>query len=361
MNTKLAVNGGKREIHQEIKIGWPIITQEDKDAVMGVLERGVIWGWNSPECVGLQNDFAEYIGTKYCIAMNSGTGALHAAIAAADMGPGDEIIMPAFSFTATAMAALHHNAIPIFVDIDPRTYNIDVTKIEAVVTDRTKAVMPVHLHGMAADMDEINTIAKKYNLFVIEDACQSHGAYYKGKRTGSLGHMAAFSLNTTKNLAGGEGGLFVTDSEELKGKAIMVQMFGEFLTVGEARKYKSYSMGWNYRTQEMPAAFARSQLKRLDIYNGISAANGEYLTKELGKIPGIIPPWKPEDRTHIYHKYRIRLNPQDLGIDISPIEFRDALMQSLNAEGVDAVLWQTIPMPGQPLYSTRQGYGKGCP
>ncbi|GAI80609.1 unnamed protein product, partial [marine sediment metagenome] len=214
----LAIAGGKRTVPEGLKVGWPVITQEDKKAVMGVLNRGILWGPYAPEVVGLQEDFARYVGTKYCIAVNSGTAALHMAVAAAGIGPGDEVITSAFSFLASAVAVLHHNAIPIFVDIDPKTFNIDPKKIEEKISSRTKAIMPVHIHGLPADIDEINEIAKKHHLVVIEDAAQSHGALYHGKKTGNFSDMAAFSLNSTKNMPGGEGGLFVTNNEEYRGK-----------------------------------------------------------------------------------------------------------------------------------------------
>ncbi|MQY69678.1 MAG: aminotransferase class V-fold PLP-dependent enzyme, partial [Firmicutes bacterium] len=299
MKGDLAIAGGKRTVPEGLKVGWPVITQEDKKAVMGVLNRGILWGPYAPEVVGLQEDFARYVGTKYCIAVNSGTAALHMAVAAAGIGPGDEVITSAFSFLASAVAVLHHNAIPIFVDIDPKTFNIDPKKIEEKISSRTKAIMPVHIHGLPADMDEINEIAKKHHLVVIEDAAQSHGALYHGKKTGNFSDMAAFSLNSTKNMPGGEGGLFVTNNEEYRGKANMVRMFGEFLKPEEGRKYNAYTMGWNYRTQEMPAAFARSQLKRLDEYNANGKRNAEYLSGHLAEIKGVTPPFVPPDRTHI--------------------------------------------------------------
>ncbi|GAI14525.1 unnamed protein product, partial [marine sediment metagenome] len=224
-----------------------------------------------------------------------------------------------------------------------------------------KAIMPVHIHGLPADMDEINEIAKKHHLVVIEDAAQSHGALYHGKKTGNFSDMAAFSLNSTKNMPGGEGGLFVTNNEEYRGKANMVRMFGEFLKPEEGRKYNAYTMGWNYRTQEMPAAFARSQLKRLDEYNANGKRNAEYLSGHLAEIKGVTPPFVPSDRTHIYHKYRIRLNPDELDLDMEPDKFRDLVMKTLQAEGVDAVLWQTVPILGQTLFQLKEGYGKGCP
>jgi len=361
MAEQLALFGGKMIVSQAIKRKWPIITQADKDAVMATLERGILCGAYAPEIVALQEEFAKFTHTKYCIAMNSGTAALHAGVMAADVKPGDEVITTAFSFLATAVAVLHHNGIPIFVDIKPDTYTIDPAQIEAKITKKTKAIIPVHIHGLPADMDEIMAIARKHNLLVIEDACQSQGAYYKGRITGSIGEMAAFSLNATKNHCGGEGGLFVTDSEAYRGKANMIRMFGEFVKPGEGRKYKSYSMGWMYRTQELPAALARSQLKALPEHNARSERNGKYLTQQLAKIAGVVPPFVPNDRTTIYHKYRVRLEPEKLGVNMPADHFREVVRAALNAEGVDAVLWQTVPMPGQPLFQLREGYGYGCP
>jgi dTDP-4-amino-4,6-dideoxygalactose transaminase len=358
---ELAITGGKRIVPERLKVKWPVITESDKKAVMGVLDRGVLWGAYGPEAVGLQEDFARYTGTEYCIAVNSGTAALHMAVAAAGIGPGDEVITSAFSFAASAVAVLHHNAVPIFVDIEPTTYNINVKEIEEKINRRTKAIIPVHIHGVPCDMDEIMEIARKNNLIVIEDAAQAHGSTYKGEKVGNFGDMAIFSLNSTKNLAGGEGGLFVTDSEEYRGKANMIRMFGEFLRPDQGRKYMAYTMGWNYRTQELPAAFARSQLKRLDKYNTAAVENGKYLSRQLEGIEGVTPPYVPVDRTTIYHKYRIRLDPSRLRIDLNGARLRDAVMAALKAEGVDVVLWQTVPVPGQPLFQLKQGYGRGCP
>ncbi len=361
MSDRLAAHGGTPVLDDSIKVKWPIITQDDKDAVMRVLDSGVIWGLYAPEMRALEAEFAAYCGAKYCLAMNSGTAALHCAIGAAGIGPGDEVITSAYSFLASGSAVLHHNAIPIFVDIDPRTHNIDVGQIEAAISPRTKAILPVHIHGLPADMDEVNAIAAKHGLLVIEDACQAHGATYKGKRVGTLAAMATFSLNGTKGLSGGEGGLLVTDSEEYRGKANMLRMFGEFVAPDEGRKYQSYTMGWNYRTQEMPCAFTRSQLRRLDDTNATAQRNAEYLSAELAKIPGLAPPYVPEDRTCIYHKYRLGLEPEKLGSKVTGVAFRNKLQKALQAEGVDAVLWQLTSLPEQPVFQILEGYGQGCP
>jgi perosamine synthetase len=292
---QLAIHGGPHTVPEGLMKQWPEITQEDKDAVMAVLERNILSGVHGPEASALEKEWAEFTGSKHVLSFNSGTAALHSALFAAGVGPGDEVITTAFSFSGTFHPILQQNAVPIFVDVDTRTYNIDVGKIEAKITDRTKVLMPVHIHGLPADMDEIMALAKRHNLIVIEDACQAHGATYKGKVAGTIGDMGCFSLNVTKNLSGGEGGFLNTDNEEYAERARMIRTFGE--KVGKEkekiRPYYSYTIGWNYRTQELPAAFARSQLKRLPHYNSIAQRNGQYLSQELGKIKGLIPPMFP--------------------------------------------------------------------
>jgi perosamine synthetase len=364
VKAKLAIRGGARTVPEGLKKQWPEITQEDKDAVMAVLERGVLSGVHGPEATSLEKEWAEFTGSKYALSFNNGTAALHSALFAAGVGPGDEVITSAFSFSGSFQPILQQNAIPIFVDVDPRTYNIDVSKIEAKISDRTKVLMPVHIHGLPADMDEILALAEKHNLIVIEDACQAHGATYKGRMAGTIGGMGCFSLNVTKNLSGGEGGFLTTGSQDFVSRAKMVRTFGE--KVGEEkekiRPYYSHTIGWNYRTQELPAAFARSQLKRLPRYNSIGQRNGQYLSAELGKIEGLIPPYVPPDRTTVYHKYRIRFDPQALGLSIPAAEFRNRLVEALEAEGVAATLWHVTPMTSFPIFQRlNEGYGKGCP
>jgi dTDP-4-amino-4,6-dideoxygalactose transaminase len=361
MSRNLAVNNGKKTIPTDNKIRWPIITAEDKQAVMDVLNSGNLWGPYAPNCKGLEAEFAAYVGTKYCIAFNSGTAALHAAVRAAGVGPGDEVITSAYSFLASAVAVLHSNGIPVFVDINPKTHNIDPQKIEEKITDKTKALIPVHIEGIPADLDEIMKIAEKHNLVVIEDAAEAHGTRYKGKNIGTIGDMAIFSLNTTKNLPGGEGGLLVTNSAEYRGRANMVRMFGEYMEEGEGRSYVAYTLGWNYRTQEMPAAFARSQLHRLAANNKNSRRNGQFLSQELAKIEGLEPPFVPEHSVTNYYKYRLRLKPRELGLAIDPENFRNKLLIALRAEGVDVAIWQTKPLVSNPLFQVKDGYGSGCP
>ena len=186
---RLAINGGRRTVAEGLEKPWPPITQEDIDAVVAVLKRGILWGPLEQEVLGLQQDFARYIGAKHALVVNSGTAALHACLAAVGVEAGDEVISPAYSFWATSQAVLAQHGIPVFVDIDPRTMNMDPGKIEEKITDRTKALMPVHIHGLCADMDPILAIARKHNLAVIEDAAQAAGAKYKGRNAGLLGHI----------------------------------------------------------------------------------------------------------------------------------------------------------------------------
>ena len=363
MAEKLAIEGGKKTVPDGMEKPWPIITQEDIDAVTRVLKRGVLWGPDAPEKTALEKEWAEYCGVKYCIGTNTGTSALHACVAGIGIEPGDEVIMPAFTFWATAQAVLCQNAIPIFVDIDPVTYNIDPRKIEEKITEKTKAIIVVHVHGLPCDMDEINAIAKKHNLKVVEDAAHVHGALYKGKKTGSLGDMAMFSLNGTKNLPGGEGGLITTNNPDFFEKARLTCMFGEKkVPKGNIRPYDAYVMGNNYRPVEMTNAFVRSQMKRLDEYNKRRIENANYLTENLSKIEGIIPPFVPSDRTHVYHIYRIKLDSKKAGYgNINPEDFRWAVQNALFAEGVPVMEWHSFPVPGQKIFQKKDAYGKGCP
>ena len=209
MSDTLALLGGSPAVPPGLKVGWPIVTDDDKRAVMRVLDEGPLWalytdeGLFGPEMSALEHEFEAFVGVRHCLACNGGTAAIHMAIAAAGVEAGDEVITSAFSFLATPVAVLHQSAVPIFADIDPRTFTIDPADVERRITSRTRAILPVHIHGVPAEMDAINTLARRYGLIVIEDACQAPGARYRGRRAGALAAMAAFSLNWTKNLPAG--------------------------------------------------------------------------------------------------------------------------------------------------------------
>jgi dTDP-4-amino-4,6-dideoxygalactose transaminase len=349
----LALFGGAHAVSHERHRRWPDIRPEDREAVLAVLDRGVVCGPSAPEITALQREWAEYLGVEHCLALNTGTAALHCCAAAAGLGPGDEVIVPAFTFIASAMAMAHQGCVPVFCDVDARTYNLDPALVEERITERTRAILPVHLHGLPADMDELNAIAARRGLVVIEDAAQAHGALYHGAKTGTLALCAGFSLNATKNLSGGEGGLFVTDDESAFVAARRLSIFGEDvppLEPGEYRSYWSHGIGWNYRNQELSSAFARSQLRRLEEYNETAQQNAQILTVGLERIDGVVPPFVSPDRTSVYHKYRVRLEPAALGFDGPATELRDRILHALRAEGVEAVVWQLLPLPAYPAF-----------
>jgi len=373
MKDTIAIRGGTPVVRKELHVRWPIISDEDKAAVLAALDSGILNGPYAPRVKALEEEWARYCGVRYALTTNSGTAALHTAVAAGRIGTADQVITTAFTFLATALAVVQHNAVPVFVDIDPRTFNIDPAKIEERITSRTKAIIPVHIHGVPADMDAILSIARKHGLLVIEDAAQAHGSTYKGKKVGGIGDMGIFSFQGSKNLPAGEGGIFVTNREDLRDRANMFRMFGEDIRESDkktfdparpldgVREYNSFMMGWMYRTNEMSAALCRSQLRRLDASLANTRKNAAYLTEHLGKIFGITPPYIPPDCTSSYYQYRIRLDPRAAGVDLSAKEFRLKLLAALKAEGVEVSLWQTIPVPGQTLFQERTGYGFSCP
>jgi perosamine synthetase len=350
---QLAISGGQPAVEHARHRPWPDVRPEDRKAVSRVLDRGVFEGANSPEVTALQREWGEYLGVDYCVAVNSGTASLHCCMAAAGVRPGDEVIVPAVTMSACAFAVIHQGGVPVFCDIDPRTYNLDPAKIEDLITERTRAIMAVHLHGLPADMNEIRDIAAQNHLAVVEDGAQAHGALYRGHKVGTLSLCAGFSVNGTKMLSGGEGGLFVTSDEDAHVAARRLVEFGETVPVLEPdqfREYWSMGVGWNYRNQELSAALARSQLQRLDEYIAAAQRNAAILTKGLGRLDGVLPPYVPEDRTHIYNKYRIRLVPSDFGFKGPAVELRDRVMQALRAEGVEVSVWQLHPLPAVPAF-----------
>ena len=356
MPEKLAISGGTPILKREDYKNWPVLTDDDRRFVNEVLDSGIVAGGTAPQVVALEKEWASYVGAKHCLTTCSGTAALHMALAAVDVGPGAEVLVPAYTFLASASCVLHQMAIPVFVDIEPKTYTIDPTKIEAAITERTKAIMPVHIQGCPADMDPIVEIAKKHNLHIIEDACQAHGAMYKGRMCGTIGIAGAFSLNNLKNLCGGEGGLFVTDDEDILKKGDLVRYFGDEADEKTLRqKYNSSILGYMYRNQELPAALARGQLKHLNELNDTRIRNAEYLTRELAKIPGIIPPHCPPDYKHVYWFYAVRFDPQAAGVDADPIRFRVAVEKALFKEGVLVGQWQNMPVLAQDIFQSMIG------
>ncbi len=365
MAKRLALRGGTRAVPEDMIRPWPPIDAVDREHVLASLA-GHQHAFG-PNCEALQEEFAAWNGNRYAITTNSGTAALHMGVAASGCGAGDEVIVPAYSWSSSATCVLQHNAIPVFVDIDFDTMNIDVGKVEAAITPRTKAIIVVHLHGLAVEMEEILRIAERHGLRVIEDACQAHGAMYKGRKAGTWGDCAAFSFNQNKNLCSGEGGMFVTDDEVLLKAARTLWSFGETRAPAEDRDYHVYAMGWMYRNNDLTAAFGRAQLTKLDGYLAQQAANAEHLTQALQGIQGLILPGVPEDHQHNWYNYVLRF---DLGAlaarhpgigDFAPAAFRDKIVAALNAEGVPNGVWQRFILPAMTVFQAKNGYGKGCP
>lgn len=360
---KLAIHGGSPVVSPGSTKPWPPVTQNEIDAVMRVLERGELWGPTAEEVTGLQKEFAAYVGTKHALVVNSGTAALHACVNAVGIQPGDEVITSAYSFWATAQAVLAQNGVPVFVDIESDTYCMDPDVIEAKINDHTKAILPVHVHGIPCDMDRINAIAAKYGLSVIEDAAQAVGSAYKGRNAGTLGDMAAFSLNGSKNLPAGEGGVITTDDDELYERARSMSMFGEDkFEKGAIRLYDAQRMGFNYRNNEMSDAFCRAFLRRFDDLQAQREELAEYLNLELAKITGVKPLPIPTHVKTSYHLYKVTLLPEALGVtQIHPKRFRWAVQKALQAEGLDLFEWHNMPVPSQKVFYNKEVYGKGCP
>ena len=365
MAAKLAISGGKKTVPNGLIQPWPEVTQSDRDAIAEVIASERITEQQRIQSEGLAKEWAEYMGVEYCIPVNSGTAALHLCVAGVGIEPGDEVIVPAFTFWATAAAVLHHNAIPVFVDIDPVTYCIDPNEIEAKITERTRAILPVHIHGMPADMDPILEVAKKHNLKVIEDVAQAHGAHYKGKPCGAFGDAAGYSTQASKTLSSGcQGGLFTTDDEQIYKHAALLQYFGEIVVPGrerEEQEYNAYGLGWMYRGDMFSQAFIRSQLKRLDANNAMRIKNCHYLTEHLSEIDGIETPVTPKECEPVYYNYVIGFNPEALGLDIPARTLREKIQTALRAEGVPSGQWQRLPVPSQEIFQNRIGYGTGCP
>ena len=359
MSEKLAVLGGPKAVPDGTIKLWPPIDDMDRNMVIASLEgEGHAFG---PNCEALQEEFAQWNGNKHAITTNSGTAALHMSVAACDCGAGDEVIVTAYSWSSSVTCVMQHNAIPVFVDIDFDTINMDVDQIEAAVTPKTKAIIVVHLHGLAVDMEKVMGIAENHGIKVIEDACQAHGARFKGEKVGTLGHCAAFSLNQNKCLCGGEGGVFVTEDPDMLAKAQMLWSFGETRTPSESRDYHVYAMGWMYRNSDLNAAFARAQLTKLDHYLAVQKQNARYLTECLKDVPALILPTEPEDCEHNWYNYTIRFDMKALGHENDMRAFRDKIVQAMKAEGVQTGVWQSFILPAMTVFQAKNGYGKGCP
>lgn len=352
--TALALFGGTPAISSDqFEMRWPVVTDDDLADMAAVMRAGAFTSLSAGEkhVASLEREFADYVGTRHAVAVANGTAALHLALAAAGVGRGDEVIVPALSFIATAMAVLHAGAVPIFADIDPRSFNMDPACAASRVTPRTRAILAVHLHGLPADMDALQALGSRHGLALIEDAAQAHGALYRGRAAGALGDAAATSFNVSKNLpACGEGGMITTDDDRIAEAAAMTRQFGERIVAGEPRRYISHALGWNYKFNVLQAAFVRRRLATLKADAADRQRNCERLTRVLAELPGVSPPLVPADCTHAYHFFRLRLDPVAAGVDAEPGPFRRAVARMLGAEGVPIGQYQSRPLSAHPLF-----------
>ena len=305
-----------------IPISKPYIGEAEKAAVLEVLDSGMLA--QGPRTARLEERFAQMVGVKHAVATTSGTTALHVALLAHGIGPGDEVITTPFTFIASANSILFTGARPVFVDVDEATFNIDPALIERVITPRTKAILPVHLYGQMCDMEALQAIADRHGLTIIEDACQAVGATYRGKPAGSFG-TGCFSLYATKNVMSGEGGMITTNDDEAAEQCRLIRNHGM------KRRYYHDRLGYNFRLSDLHAAIGLAQMDRLAEFTEKRRANAAYLNANL---KGVVTPAVQEGRGHVWHQYTIRVNG---GRD------RDAAAKQLNDAGVGTGIFYPVP------------------
>lgn len=314
----------------------PLVGRPEIDNVLDVLNSGSL---ASGEWVKkFEDGFRAYIGTEHAIATSNGTVALDIALKALDVKGGDEIIVPDFTFIATANSVLFQGAKPVFADIDARTFNIDPDDILAKISPKTKAILGVHLFGHPFDVSALKEICEDHHLHLIEDCAQAHGAEYRGKRVGSFGDLGCFSFYATKNMTTGEGGMVTTSDEELKRRLSLI------INHGQSQKYLHTTLGYNYRMTNIQAAIGVAQLEKLDRFNAQRIKNAEYLNKHLN-FPGLITPFKNDAVKHVYHQYAVKVE------DDFPLT-RDEFLDYLSQNGIGSAVHYPYPIHLQPLYQS---------
>jgi dTDP-4-amino-4,6-dideoxygalactose transaminase len=361
--SRLAIFGGTPVRQRDFPV-WPVFDEREEQALLDVLRSGRWWsgtqayhdspGADAPSKVAkFESEFAAFHGSTFGLACANGTAALEIALKAAGIGPGDEVIVPPYTFLATASAPLLVGAIPVFCDIEPDTLNLDPARVEEAITPYTKAIIPVHFAGLAADMESFRRIARKYNLFLLEDGAHAHGATANGKPLGSLGDAGIFSFQASKNMTAGEGGIILTDNERI------AEVCNSYIWGG--RKvgrpwYEHHRLGWNYRLTEFQAAILSEQLARLPEQMIVREANGALLNTRLSQIPGIKPmairPWVTK---HAFHLYAFRIEPDSFGLS------REDFLAALAAEGVPCSGGYSLPIYRNPMFVTNDFYANGAP
>lgn len=328
--------------------------QEEITNLTEVIDSGTLFRYGGTYVIKLEQDFAAMLGLKHGIASTSGTSALHIAIAAIGPNPGDEIITTPITDMGTLIGILAQNAIPVFADLDPKTYTILPESVESLITEKTKAIIPVHLFGQMADMDPILAIGRKYNIPVIEDCCQAYFAEYNGHLSGTMGDIGCFSMQQSKHMTTGDGGITVTNDDALSSRAKLFMDKGWPREPGAPREY--LFLGMNYRMNELTGAVAVAQMKKVQGTVEKRRKIAEAITKLIENTPGVIPPYVREGSKHSWWLYALTIDQSVL--TCTPAEFAKAL----NAEGIGA----SVGYIGKPIFTTeifqkKRAYGYGCP
>lgn len=344
MSSKLALLGGK-PVRSTPFPSWPVFGQAEERRLVRTLRSGK-WGrLEGRETAEFEERFAAMHGCKHGIAVANGTVSLRIALLAAGIQAGEEVIVPPYTFLSTASAVVEANAIPVFVDIDLRTFNLDRRAVEAAITPRTRAIIPVHFAGQPAEMDAIMKIARKHKLFVIEDAAHAHGASYKTQRAGSIGHVGSFSFQSSKNLTAGEGGMITTNDSTVAETCRSVQNCGR---IPGGVWYEHHVISGNYRLGEFQAAILNAQLSRLEAQTRTRERNGKYLAKRLSRLPGVYPQKRGAECTrHAYHLFMLRFDAA--GFEAP----RETVLKALQAEGIPCSGGYGFPLYLQPLFQKK--------
>jgi dTDP-4-amino-4,6-dideoxygalactose transaminase len=365
--SRLALLGGA-PVRSRPFPAWPVFDHRERQALLEVLDSGKWWrmsfgeavepkepetGLPRPKVAEFQERFARAHDSRYGVACANGTAAIEVALKALGVGPGDEVIVPPYTFIATASAVLAVNAVPVFADIQADTYNLDPRAVEAAVTPRTRAIIPVHFAGLPAAIGELLAIADKHGLRLIEDAAHAHGGRHDGRSLGSFGHAAAFSFQASKNMTAGEGGIVTTPD------AGVAALCESYIWLGRAPGrpwYEHHRLGWNYRMTEFQAAILLAQLERLESQTARRAENAARLSQLLAPIPGLRPLRAAEaSGVHAWHIYVFRFDEREFGLP------RPVFLKALAAEGIPCLGGYEHPLYRNPMFLNQAFYPKGCP
>lgn len=358
----LAINGGTPVISNPdlVHKPYPLIGSTEHDYMNRVLQSGKLWGTWAPMVNELENKWANFVGVKHCLAVSSGTSALHCAIHGCGIQPADEIIVPAYSFIATASSVMMANAIPVFADVDSKG-NICPESVKKQISKKTKAIIVVHIHGLPANIFEIKKIAEEHNLLIIEDCSQAHGAEINGIQVGSIGDVGTFSLNATKILIGGEGGLITTSNSIIFNRIAKMRVFGMEIKNNNKLYRDADGLGYNYRITEFCAAFSCARLSKFPTEQVERISNVKCFFEGIKNLIGLQFDEPEDNKTHVYQLLRIKLLPHLLGSSINVELFRHRLLLALEKEGCFFWIWEGKPLPQYKVFQNKNSDGGGLP